>query len=741
MVSPGPSIPAAAKQPATALNEVRDRSRTRALRLRLVLVVVAVCAAVWLSALFDALHDRSSTLAGAQRQYDNIAGALAEQAARALQATDLILQQAALLDPDAPGATSAGATVPDLLRRHMSGVPQVRNLFLFDPQRQLRLSSASAGSNTDLSDRTYYTAQRDNPDLGLFMSEPFISRVTGDPTFVLSRRLAGSSFRGIAGAAVDVSFIRRFYQALELGDGSSVTLLRSDGRVLVSREHEGLEAGPSPWLTALRALGAADTLHTTLDEPGIGRMHVSLRRVAGYPAVVVVGRGEHAILKDWREQTWTNVLRTFVITALATVLLIAFLRQLARHERVTTQLHQSQKLEALGTLAGGIAHDFNNVLGAILGYGELAIEHTTAGSNQRRYLDNIVTAANRARELVARILAFSRPGVGSATPLVLQQLLTEVRNLSAASLPPRVSVEVQAPPRPLVVAGDPAQLHQMFANLVTNAVQAVGATGRVEIRASQVEVETERLCTVGRLRRGTYARVDIIDTGIGMTSAQVERIFDPFFTTKPVGEGTGLGLSLVHGIVLDHDAALEVDSRRGTGTRFSVFLPLATGKPAQQSAPLPAPTGNGETILIVDDEQSLVQLAEEVLAGLGYEPVGCVGAVQALQVFRAAPERFDAVVSDAIMPDMSGTELLAQIRRVRPDIPALLVSGYGGPDLQAQAAAAGVQTILAKPLRAAELGASLAAVLAARGARAAPASRPDASGQPPAARSTKEGIS
>ena len=177
----------------------------------------------------------------------------------------------------------------------------------------------------------------------------------------------------------------------------------------------------------------------------------------------------------------------------------------------------------------------------------------------------------------------------------------------------------------------------MFANLVTNAVQAVGASGRVEIRASQVDVETERLCTVGRLRRGAYARVDVIDTGVGMTSAQVERIFDPFFTTKPVGEGTGLGLSLVHGIILDHAAALEVDSRRGTGTRFSVFLPLATGKPAQQPAPLPAPTGNGETILIVDDEESLVQLAEEVLAGLGYEPVGCVGATQALQVFRAAP--------------------------------------------------------------------------------------------------------
>jgi CheY-like chemotaxis protein len=199
-----------------------------------------------------------------------------------------------------------------------------------------------------------------------------------------------------------------------------------------------------------------------------------------------------------------------------------------------------------------------------------------------------------------------------------------------------------------------------------------------------------------------------------MSTNQVERIFDPFFTTKPVGEGTGLGLSLVHGIVLDHGAALDVDSRTGAGTTFSVYLPLASGEPVPEPVPLVPPAGSGETILVVDDEESLVHLAEEVLAGLGYEPVGCVGATQALKVFRAAPERFDAVVSDAIMPDMPGTELLAQLRQLRPDLPAVLVSGYGGPDLQAQAAAAGVQAILTKPLHATELAASLATILAAR---------------------------
>jgi signal transduction histidine kinase/CheY-like chemotaxis protein len=697
------------------------RAHSPALRLRLVVFVVATCAAVWLSALFDTLQDRDATLLMAERQHDNVAGALAEQAARALQATDLILQQAALLDPDASRAVNARDAIPDLLRRHMSGVPQVRNLFLFDPVRQLHLSSAPAGSaNADLSDRSYFTAHREQPNLGLYVSEPFISRVTGDPTFVLSRRLSGPGFRGIAAASVDIGYIRRFYHALDLGAGSSIELLRADGVTLVSREHGQIEAAPSPWLGALAALGDAEARHMTLEHPVLGGARVSLRRVPGYPAIVALGRAEHEILGVWRAKAWKNVARTFVITTLAAILLIAFLRQLERHERVTAQLHQSQKLEALGTLAGGIAHDFNNMLGAVLGYGELAIKHTEAASPSRRYLDNIIVAATRARDLVARILAFSRPGIGDSAPVLLQKIITEVRSLTCASLPAGITLVIEVPSEPIVVAGDAAQLHQMLANLVTNAVQAVTEPGRVVIRATPLEVVAERDCTVGRLRRVRYVRVDIVDSGVGMSAAQVERIFDPFFTTKPVGAGTGLGLSLVHGIVLDHAAALQVDSQPGNGTTFTAYLPLAEGQPAQEPAPVTVAAGNGESILVVDDEESLVRLAEEVLASLGYEPVGCLGALEALRVFRAAPERFDAVVSDVIMPDMTGPELVCELRRLQPALPVILMSGYGGPDLQAQAHAAGAQAVLMKPLAAAELAACLASVLAEVRARTAP---------------------
>src|SRR5215470_8091614 len=698
----------------------REAIRRRALRLRLVLIVAAVCAAVSLSTFFDTLHDREETLALAERQHDNVAGALAEQAARALQATDLILRQAMLLDPDATGSPQAREAIPDLLRRHMSGVPQVRNLFLFDPARQLHLSTAPTGANSDLSDRSYYLAQLAQPDLGLFVSEPFISRATGEPTFALSRRLPGPGFRGIAGATVDVGYIRRFYQALDLGTGSTIELLRSDGRTLVSREHAELSTEPTLWLSALQALGTADALHTTVEPPQLGQTQISLRRVPGYPAVVLVGRSERDILAVWHSKAWKNVAGTFVISALAAVLLIAFLRQLERHERVTAQLHQSQKLEALGTLAGGIAHDFNNVLGAVLGYAELAGQHSGPGSVQRRHIDNIVVAANRARELVARILAFSRPGVGSARPVSLQKILSEVHSLTCAALPPNVTVAMELSQAPLVVAGDAAQLHQMLANLVTNAVQAVGSGGQVRVRALATEVGEPRDCTVGRLQRGRYACVEVSDTGVGMSAAQVERIFEPFFTTKPVSAGTGLGLSLVHGIVLDHGAALEVNSHPGAGTTFSVYLPLIEAEPAQEPAPLAAPRGNGETIIVVDDEESLVRLSEEVLASLGYEPVGCVGASEALRVFRAAPQRFDALLTDAIMPEMSGLELLAELRRVRPELPAILMSGYGGPDLNAAAIASGAHAVLVKPLGTADLARSLAEVLAGARAPAAP---------------------
>jgi signal transduction histidine kinase/CheY-like chemotaxis protein len=685
------------------------------LRAPFILVVVAVCGAVWLSALLDAVHHRAIVLDLAQRQHDNVAHALAEQSARALQAIDLILKQAELLDPGGTASADDLRRIPELLRIQVSGVPQVQGLFLFDPARHLYLASGPGPSYLDLSDRSYFIVQSTRQVAGTFVSEPVISRTMGNATFVLSRRLPGDRFHGIVAASVKADYFRNFYRGLELGDGSTVDLLRADGVSLVSRDGDSLSVAPEPLAGAVRAMtsaGPSRAMNVTIDDPRIGRSHVSLCRVPGYPAVVAVARSEATLLHGWIQDAWTNAARTFAITALAVSLLVAFLLQLRRRERVVAHTHQSQKLEALGTLAGGIAHDFNNILGAILGYGELAQQDAPPGSAQRRYVDNVVLAANRARDLVARILAFSRPGITAPRPIVLQQVVRETIELMRLSLPHDVQVEPKLPEDPVCAMGDAAQLHQVVGNLLSNAAHAVDGHGRVGVCVEAVRIESGRDLAVGRLLPGRYALLQVTDSGVGIAPDVFGRIFDPFFTTKPVGVGTGLGLSQVHASVLDHKGAIAVDSQQGRGTRFRIYLPLTDQRPALESAPVAVPQGSGQVILVVDDEAVLVRLAEEVLASIGYEPVGCVGAQQAQDVFRAAPERFDALLTDVVMSGLTGPQLATELRKLKPTLPVILMSGFCGPKLKAYAAEVDCRTILLKPLKAAQLAQSLAQAFA-----------------------------
>jgi signal transduction histidine kinase/ActR/RegA family two-component response regulator len=685
------------------------------LRASFILVVVAVCGAVWLSALLDAVHHRALVLDLAERQHDNVAHALAEQSARAMQAIDLILRQAELLDPPGTPSPDERRHIVDLLKYQVSGVPQVQTLLLFDPARHLYLNSGEGPEYLDLSDRSYFMIQRTRKDAGTFVSEPLISRLIGNSTFVLSRRLPGSSFHGIVAASVRVDYFRKFYRGLELGAGSTVDLVRSDGVSLVSRDGESLSIAPEALAQAVRMLGSAGPLHAanvTVDDPRIGLSHVSLCRVPGYPIVVAVGRSEETMLQGWMKDAWTNAARTFAITALAATLLVALLLQLRRRERLAAHVHQSQKLEALGTLAGGIAHDFNNILGAILGYGELAQQDALSGSAQRRYVDNIVLAANRARDLVARILSFSRPGINAPRPLVLQRVVRETIELMRLSLPSEVVLDARLPVEAVTVMADPAQINQVVGNLLSNAVQAVESGGRVGVTIDTVQIESARDLAVGRLWPGGYARMKVTDTGPGIAPDVFGRIFDPFFTTKPVGVGTGLGLSQVHASVLEHKGAIAVDSGPGRGTQFCIYLPLTDQMASQDADPVAVRVGGGQVVLVVDDEAVLVQLTEEVLASIGYEPVGCVGAQQALEVFRSAPERFDVLLTDVLMSDMTGPELAQELRKLRPTLPVVLMSGFYGADLKARAATVDARAILLKPLKATQLAQCLAGVFA-----------------------------
>ncbi|HXA35676.1 MAG TPA: ATP-binding protein [Steroidobacteraceae bacterium] len=381
-------------------------------------------------------------------------------------------------------------------------------------------------------------------------------------------------------------------------------------------------------------------------------------------------------------------------------------------EQLEAQLRQSQKMEAMGTLAGGIAHDFNNILGAILGYGELAQQESAPDTPLRRYIDNVMHAAGRAKVLVDRILGFSRSGLGERAHVHIQSVVEETLELIAASLPSNIRLEKTLIAGDAALIGDSTHLHQVVMNLCTNAVHAMEHGGILKVLLDRVDLTEAQSVSRGTLSPGRYIRLVVRDSGAGIPPEAVERIFDPFFTTKGVGKGTGLGLSLVHGIVADLGGAIDVKSAIGKGTDFGIWLPVATeaGKPAVESV-RELPRGRGETVMIVDDEPALVALSEEMLAGLGYEPVGFDSSGAALQAFRAKPERFDLVLTDEAMPGLVGTELAREIRLLRPDVPIIVMSGHGGAALANRAAAIGVREVLHKPLQRADLAESLARAL------------------------------
>jgi nitrogen-specific signal transduction histidine kinase/CheY-like chemotaxis protein len=384
----------------------------------------------------------------------------------------------------------------------------------------------------------------------------------------------------------------------------------------------------------------------------------------------------------------------------------------AEKERLEIQLRQSQKMEAMGTLAGGIAHDFNNILGAILGYGELAQKAAAEGSVVRRYVDNVMHAGGRAKALVERILAFSRSGVGERGPINVQAVIAETLELLAASLPPGVSLTKRLEAGDAAIVGDATQLHQVAMNLCTNALQAMKDGGVLEVVLDRADVAQSRRLSHGNLAAGAYVRLCVSDTGSGIPPQVLQRMFDPFFTTKGVGEGTGLGLSLVHGIVADLGGAIDVRTTIGHGTTFTIWLPIA----GEATAPLPEvatdlPRGHGQTVMIVDDEKPLVALAEEILAELGYEPVGFSSSLVALEAFRLAPQRYDIVLTDETMPELVGTDLARELRLLRPAIPVVLMSGYSGAQLHERARAVGIREVLRKPLQSRDIAECFGRVL------------------------------
>jgi signal transduction histidine kinase len=380
--------------------------------------------------------------------------------------------------------------------------------------------------------------------------------------------------------------------------------------------------------------------------------------------------------------------------------------------RMERQLRQAQRLEAMGTLAGGIAHDFNNILGAILGYGEMALRGAPKGSRLQRDLDSIMTAGERGRALVDRVLAFSRSGLSERVSVHVEKVVREALDLLEAKLPEGIRVEAKLRAGRAAMLGDPTQVHQVLMNLGTNAVQAMPSGGTLSVSLDAVSFEAGRAATIGNVAVGEYTVLTVADSGSGIAPEIIDRIFDPFFTTKEVGTGTGLGLSLVHGIATELGGAIDVASTLGAGSTFTVYLPHS-GDAAEpyENEELGIPGGDAQRVLIVDDEEVLVRLATRTLEELGYVPTGFTSSSAALAAFRADPLGFDAVITDERMPGMTGSTLIREVHAIRAGIPTLLMSGFVGGTVLSRAREAGADEVLKKPLSARELATSLARVL------------------------------
>ncbi len=366
------------------------------------------------------------------------------------------------------------------------------------------------------------------------------------------------------------------------------------------------------------------------------------------------------------------------------------------------QLRQAQKMEAIGTLAGGIAHDFNNILQAIFGYADLGRNTLPADHPSRTYLDHVLIGAKRARDLVRQILTFSRQTESHRRPCRLQPVVKEALKLLAATLPATIEVHAHIDPDTPEVVADPTQLHQVVMNLATNAYHAMrkgGGTLEVSLaghREAEGEGESE------------WLRLVVRDTGCGMDEATRERIFDPFFTTKEVGGGTGLGLAVVHGIVADHQGRIEVESEVGKGTTVRIDLPAAEQGAPAAPPDIAVPRGAGQRIVVVDDTAPVAAVLGEILTELGYRPTLYTDPRRALEAITANPAAVDLVITDQVMPAMSGTDLTAALVAVRPDLPIILLTGYADEGTRDNTA---IRKRLTKPISGPELARTLQQLL------------------------------
>jgi PAS domain S-box-containing protein len=389
----------------------------------------------------------------------------------------------------------------------------------------------------------------------------------------------------------------------------------------------------------------------------------------------------------------------------------------AQRNRLEAQLRESQKMQAVGTMAGGIAHDFNNIISAILGNAELALQEVPNPSAAQVSLNEIDKAGRRAKDLVRQILTFSRHESTQRTPLQLADVIEETVNLIKVTVPPTIQMQVHLDPSTPFVLADATQVEQALLNLCTNAIQAIGSQrGTISIELGHnlhsIHTQNERRQGV----RGKHVKLTVTDTGVGMDADTAKRIYEPFFTTKPMGQGTGLGLSVVHGVMRTHEGTVGVQSAVGKGSVFTLSFPISNAAPLPATLPEPpakvsADFGLGKHIMYVDDDEALLFLVKRALGKKGFEVSIFHDPREAMAALRERPLSFDLLITDYNMPGYSGLEVLQEARLIYPELPIALASGYVTPEIEKSALAAGARALIYKPNDVEEMCATLQRLL------------------------------
>jgi signal transduction histidine kinase len=591
---------------------------------------------------------------------------------------------------------------------------------------QRYVSSAATTPKANYADRSFFATYRADPRADLLFSEVVTGRVSQRPTMVITRPLRDPQgrFYGAVLAPLDLSFFQQQFAGLDIGRNGSVFLRRIDasGRLVLRWPQIDAEVNqPMPprhpiWL-ALQA-GKQESLNEYVAfTDGVRRISGTVV-VKGYPFFLTVALSADDVLASWRRLALLTGLSWAALLALMLALMWRLRRSDRARSSLEAQLRESQRIESIGTLAGGIAHDFNNILAGILGNVALAREDVGAGHPAQKSLEQIRKASTRARDLVQQILAFGRRQPHALVNQPLQPLVAEAMALLRSTLPASVALDCRLANEPLYARADATQIQQVLMNLCTNAWHALqGRPGRVLVALEAIEVDAQTTTRAGtELVAGRYAHLWVQDTGCGMDAATRARIFEPFFTTKPMGQGTGLGLSVVHGIVAAHHGAIRVDSAPGEGTTVHLYLPATDPEPMPKPPPGTEPgvlQGAGQHVLYIDDDDVIVLMVERLLTQAGYRATVFRDGREAVAAVLAEPPAFDLVVTDFNMPGFTGMDVARAVAVIRPDLPVVISSGYISEELQMQAAAAGVRSVIQKQNTLEELARVVRGILAA----------------------------